>query len=535
MLSAGDAISPAPHIWRLSITPMSTRNLAVVALIALALGAVFRVVDIDHKFFWFNEVFTGLRLSCEFETAGHFPELRGAGPVSPSTLVSYQTPSPDDGYFCIIQSLAAKDRMNPPLYYLTARLWTDALGFSTMNLRLFSAILGLAVIGAAALLSHQLFLNHRVAFATAALVALSPIFIRYAQEARSYTLWLLLALFAASAFLRALGSGRRRDWWLCFALLTAALWTHLLTISILMSFALFLVLRDGVRWTPDAKRFTLVASGSLIAISPWLANIVPHLLRGKSNLSHLSSETDPAFLLDGFGRNLMHILLSWPDGWPAWGVWALLPLGTLLGLAFMRLWRVGPRPAFLFLITLIVPGLVLVLLPDLVLGGQRSLRARYFFPLLLALLLALAHMAAAPPGRRWWATWIAPVLVLAGATSSWHAVQSPTWWGLSAVDLKLLDVIAGEPNSLIVTDAVYGVVAPLGHSLDSETAFLLGSASEFTGLPDGFSRYLLYQPGPELFDAVAKISEQPPKLIFEMARVDGKVYRLFSVVPGGGS
>lgn len=510
---------------------MSTRNLALVALVALALGGLLRFVEIDRKIFWFNEIFTGLRISCEFESRGNFPELLTGAPVRPSVLTAYQVPDAEDGYRCIISSLASKDPANAPLYYFVARAWTDAFGFSPKTLRLLSAFAGLGLICAVGLLGSELFRDRRAGITAAALVAVSPIFLHYAQEARSYTLWLFFTVLACTFFLRALRTGKSRDWWLCMLLLLAALWTHFLTLSIVASFLLFLLLRDGPRLTSAAIRLVLVCGTAVALTAPLLLNLVRTARSPQGNLNHLSVDVEMSFMLERIGENFSHILLSWNAEASPWWLLALLPLGALFLAAFVMLWRRGPRNAFLFLLALALPPLAATLLPDLLLGGQRALRARYMFPVFVALLLALAHFLSAPSANSRTTCWLLPAVLLIGAVSSFHAVRSETWWGRSAVETRALDVLRAEPSSLIVTDGVYGQIAPLAHGLGEQAAFLQLAEPDLPDRLTGFSRYLLLEPGPWLLDAVTTMAERPPKLVFEMKRGDGRAFRVYRFVP----
>ncbi|MEM8821871.1 MAG: glycosyltransferase family 39 protein [Pseudomonadota bacterium] len=511
---------------------MSTRSLVLLALLAIGIGIVLRFAEIDRKIFWFNEVFTALRLSCEFETRGQFPELMDAGPIRPSTLRAYQVPDAEDGYLCIVRSLAAKDRLHPPLYYFAARGWVDLVGFSTEKLRILSAIFGVALIGAAGWLGREVFRDGRAGWAMAGLVAVSPIFIRYAQEARSYTLWLVFAVLAFVFFLRALRSDDWRNWSICLLFLVIAAWTHLLTLALLASFALFLILRDGPRVTRDAIRLAIVGGATLLLISPWLLQLALHLARRGGAASHLTFGLEPGFLLNAFGQNLGHVLLSWPAENSLATAVTLIFLAVLVGMALRRLWIGGQRTTLLLLVALALPCLAITVFADFTLSGQRSLRARYVFPLFIAMLLALAFLISRASAQGFKHRLLPLAILSLGAFSGVHAVLSPTWWDLSKVDRQLLAVLEDEPNTLIVTDVVYGVVAPLSHRLSEDTAFLMLSQPIAPARPEGFARHLLYQPSPELYDAIARRIGHAPELVFETPRRDAIIYRLYTLPVG---
>ena len=113
----------------------------------------------------------------------------------------------------------------PPLYYLLAWLWTQVFGTAEVGLRSLSAVAGVAVVPVAFLIGAELS-GRRTGIAAAALVAVNPMLIWYSQEARCYSLLVLLTSIALLFFLRALRSGSGRDmaWWALASALALA--TH---------------------------------------------------------------------------------------------------------------------------------------------------------------------------------------------------------------------------------------------------------------------------------------------------------------------
>jgi hypothetical protein len=93
--------------------------------------------------------------------------------------------------------------VHPPLYYLLLRSWSAVLGQSDLAARLPSAIFGILTVAAAACVK-PLPAPGRLAFM--ALLAVSPGAIEYAQEARSYSLLLLLSTVVTSACLAFVGN-----------------------------------------------------------------------------------------------------------------------------------------------------------------------------------------------------------------------------------------------------------------------------------------------------------------------------------------
>ncbi len=87
---------------------------------------------------------------------------------------------------------------HPPLYYLTLKAWVGLFGSSEWAMRSLSAFWGLLTVPLAYVTARGLLRDARAALLVAALVALSPFHVRYAQEARMYTMlafWGLASLY----------------------------------------------------------------------------------------------------------------------------------------------------------------------------------------------------------------------------------------------------------------------------------------------------------------------------------------------------
>ena len=89
--------------------------------------------------------------------------------------------------------------VHPPLYYFCLKIWSLIFGRSDLALRSMSALFGVLTILAAYLLVKRLF-NKRTALISSGLLAISPMLIRYSQEARMYTMIAFLGVVAVRAF-----------------------------------------------------------------------------------------------------------------------------------------------------------------------------------------------------------------------------------------------------------------------------------------------------------------------------------------------
>jgi 4-amino-4-deoxy-L-arabinose transferase-like glycosyltransferase len=109
-------------------------------------------------------------------------------------------------------------------FFLLMRGWLH-LGQSEVWVRLPAAIFGIASIPLIYVVARKL-VGVGPALASAAILAFSPTHVYYSQEARSYTMTILLVLVSSWFFVRAVEQNRERDWalWTIFGVL--AVYSH---------------------------------------------------------------------------------------------------------------------------------------------------------------------------------------------------------------------------------------------------------------------------------------------------------------------
>ncbi len=126
----------------------------------------------------------------------------------------------------------ARGDIHPPGYYLALHYWRGLLGQSEAALRGLSALSGVALIIFTFLMGRRLFEDAATGLVAAALVAVNPFEVYYAQEARMYAmlaLWAMLATWAMLAWWQAgARNPRGSSRFLVAYVLTAAagLYTH---------------------------------------------------------------------------------------------------------------------------------------------------------------------------------------------------------------------------------------------------------------------------------------------------------------------
>ena len=160
--------------------------------------------------------------------------------------------------------------LNPhgPLYLLLLRVWMQLFGQAEAQVRMLSALLG----SVGLLLFYRMTLRlagRTVGIIALALLACSPFYLWYSQEARNYALLFDTGLLAVPAFLTDIERRTRKSF--LAALLTIAA-TCLANLS-----GFFLLVLDGIyaltvgrrlRYPP--RRFLLLALLAVVILSPWI-------------------------------------------------------------------------------------------------------------------------------------------------------------------------------------------------------------------------------------------------------------------------
>lgn len=208
------------------------RRFILVSLLAAAVaGGLLRLVTLGDQSLWYDEAFT---------------------------LNIVNQPGIMD-----IWHRVQETESTPPLYYIITWAWVKTIGSSgDAGLRLTSAMFGVATIPVSYYTFRGL-VGERVALAASWIVAVSPLSIQYSQNARSYTLFTLLALLTVWALLKLLDE-RGKKYWLIWAISSILLiWTHY--------FGAFLLIAEFIilAWMLPHQRLKLMTCSILVVLA-WL-------------------------------------------------------------------------------------------------------------------------------------------------------------------------------------------------------------------------------------------------------------------------
>lgn len=351
---------------------MTARRLLLAAIVVLAGGL--RFAAIGRSPLWFDEICSDLR------ARGRLSEAFGESSCDRLVRAPSALEAPPGRLRDVVLERAEP---GPGLYFLLLRAWRS-FGASPAALRSLSALASLLTILVGASLASRTG-GPRAGVFAAGLLAVAPLEVYYAQEARPYALAGFLSLLATAALARLAARSGRRAWAVYVAALFLALAAHLTALAVVAAHAAWW-LAGGRRVLPRWP-FALAAVALLFAPFAWLAVAqVSHLgAYGVSALRPAWPEAPALFaaLAGGPGAAVVPGLLL------ASGLW-LLAAGAVIR---------GEGASKLLALTAAAPPLVLVAL-DAACGTAHCRTTRYAVmgsaPLLVLAALGLARTTASP-------------------------------------------------------------------------------------------------------------------------------------------
>lgn len=482
---------------------------AVLLIGVLALGVAFRLIHLDRKVYWVDEVYTSLRMSGYTETEFVSQVFTGE-PLRAGDLQRYQHPSPDKSLHDTLTALSGNAE-HAPLYFLLARFWTQTVGASVGNIRLLSALLSLLAFPCLYWLCRLLFAESAVRWTALALFAVSPLHVLYAQEARQYSLWTVMIVLSSAVLLWAV-RGKSVSRWVLYGITVAAgLYTHLLFGMVAIAHGLYVAIQDSVfrkplRFRRNSGSYLLATLGGLLAFLPWLIVVIRGLTQIRTTTAFLTEDYSLGRMVDFWFLNLNRVFID-----QEWGAANIL-LVVLVVYALYFLWQRADRRTGWFILLLVGVPFLLLLVPDLLLGGQRSLRIRYLIPCFLGMQLAIAFMLAPLRSSRWFsrlplrfaAALRTALLVGLIALSIWGcamSAQAQVWWNKSSNKSSFFPPVAQIINQaeapLVLSDGDPINLLAFSYLLEPDVHLRLGTRpQQFNRLDNAEGAFLLTPSNP---------------------------------------
>ena len=320
----------------------------------------------------------------------------------------------------LLTSLRTTD-VHPPLHHLTLWVLAHTLGTGELVMRAPSILAGTVLIPVLYALARELY-DERAGLVAAGIGAFAPFLVWYSQEARMYGFFMLFASLAMLGQLRAIRTGRRRDWALYGVATTLLIWTQYFSILFtLTQQAIFLLVgrrthRAGRPIKPLAKRWLATTGLIALALLPlagfafdqFAANQASgrgfnspqqagHVDAGHNQPTVYSALTNVLWAVTGYHSNAVMAALT--------ALWPLVMLGAL-----MMLGRRSQTRSRYVLACALVPAALMMLIGF----AKPFLFEVRYFAATAPLLLVLIARAATGWARQGLATVLVATVLIAG-------------------------------------------------------------------------------------------------------------------------
>jgi len=465
-----------------------SKFIIILLVVAIALGIGFRFLAIDRKLYWHDEVYTSMR-AAGFTRQQIDQDLFNNQLIAATELQKYQQLKPNSTIADTINSLKIEDPQHPPLYFLMARQWLTWFGSSIMASRLLPAILSLLSLPLIYGLAIELFRDDVNAsgigiFATAFL-ALSPFDILFAQTARQYSL-LTVGIIGTSYFLLRALRLKTSNSWIPYTLgVVLSLYTHPFFGLNLIGHGVFILISQR----QQLQKFTLSVGVAIALYLPWLIVLVTNFARTTATTNWANIPVGFDFLLKLWTLSFTSLFFDLDFGFNNPLTYILrLPIVVLIGLSLYFIYR--QSSAKWFILTSIFVPFLLLLLPDLILGGKRSAVSRYLISCFPAIQLAMAYLFARMLNfstdfkkNLFWRGTLA-ILLTGSIVSNLVSANAETWWSkdLSYFNAQVSDRLNAISHPIVISDigddfTNTGDLISMSYRLNPDVKLLLLSSS----------------------------------------------------------
>jgi uncharacterized membrane protein len=504
-------------------------QLANIALIiVLIAGVFFRLYNLTHKAFWLDEAHTAASMAgTDYGKQDFFPA--GKPIEAGKILSSYQQLNRRSGLSGMIDALAHEPVQHAPFFYILLYAWLSAIGSSLLTMRLLPALISLLQLPATYWFCLELWGTPAIAALAMALMALSPLEVVYAQQAREYSLYVVAVLLACASFLKAMRLQTLKLWGLYCGCLILALNTSLLTMFSVFAHFVYILIRKRAGAAKTLLRFLGSLSIALCTCLPWLTFYGQHLDVEMGIKS--SPQNMPYF--DLFKSWCLNFSCSFFDvgHYDFRSVQVLTAIVLLIEVcALFVVWLRSKRTAA-FLLIIIAMNVLPVIAHDIIFPTQRSAQVRYQLPAMIAILVGVAYaIKASTLDKVIWrrnATLLLATCLIFSELVSCIANSQATLWRTQTYKLhdliKVANVLNQDNGTVLLVSDMHDLLNQiqflcLSHQLRPQTWLELVAKPGLPTLPEGTSHFFLYNVSPELKSYLASSGR------YTLNTVDGMDY-----------
>ena len=372
---------------------VASRKILLLAVCVALVSFNLRIYQLDKQGLECDEFYT-LPAATGHQYVYLHDESLSARPVVPLTTGGYRPLlNPEAGVGLTSIPPVLRRNVHLPFYFFLMHYWIRAAGNSAWALRLPSALFGALAAGVFFLLAEHLF-GMFVGLASASFMALAPDQIYFSQQARMYSLLVLLAI--SSTYLIALSQKHADKRWpyVGYAVLSiAGLYTHYEYFFLLAAQFVFIWIGSGLG-RENRKPWAATQSLVLAAFAPWLLITVAQKRTSPEIVAWVHGSLGGNLILTEVVTKVTR-LISVPE----------LPLGWISVVAAFVLLIVGSlslrtdRSRLFQLWTWIVFPIAGILLMDQVLGTRAIGITRYWLIISPALYLLIGRGMKKIPNR----------------------------------------------------------------------------------------------------------------------------------------
>ncbi|MGI2902715.1 glycosyltransferase family 39 protein [Tolypothrix sp. VBCCA 56010] len=509
-------------------------------VVLLAIGIFFRFVNLERKVYWHDETYTSLRIS-GYTVKEVKQQIFNNRVITGTYFDKYQRLNPEKKLGDTIKSLAIEDPQHPPLYYIIARFWVQIFGNSVTAIRSLSAFISLLVFPCVYWLCKELFrVPLSVPFIAIALMAISPIHLVYAQEAREYMLWTVTILLSSASLLRAIRLESKNKelakkqqasdsiivWGIYAATLTLGLYTFLLSGFVALAHAIYVLATAKFQFNKTVKNYLFASLAGFLAFMPWILVVLFNFYLFNLTTAWTKTQINFINLIQAWLIQLSHIFFDFNFGFENPLSYFITPVILIfVGYAIYFLYRTTNEKSWLFIVLLIaVPALPLIL-PDLLFGGIRSLSDRYFLPSYLGIQIAVAYLLATQiyngnlARRQIWQI-ITVLVITCGMISCGVNSQAETWWSkvISYGNPQVATIINQASRPLLISDSFginYGNVFSLSYLLEPKVRFQLVKEQNTPKISNQFTDIFLLNPANDFRKKIEKSYKSKLNVVYK--------------------
>lgn len=466
-----------------------SKSFRVLMLSLCVLGIVLRFHGLDFKVFSNDETFSVVTIF------GHsLSEIQARQVMSVETLQAYQQVNTQASILQSFQRILTQPYVFPPLYSMLmevwARFWNPYLTSPAVVTRSLSVVFGVLCLPGAYWFGYELLASRRAAWMTAAVFAVSPFHLQYAQIVRTYSLTTLSVLMASALLLRAIRLNNWASWAIYSVSAVIALYSNLLCGFLLIAHTLYVLWLERLKLSSITKAYVAAATVAGTAFLPWFILFItkPGLL-GYS-VAQVLATASFAELLERWIKIVCMIFADFNNPWisstaalrPFQQLIFLMTLGIVSASVFYLL-RKAPRSVRLLLFSLVLCTGLSFMVKDLLKGGTFSTRPRYLIPYVIAIQLivvaGISHeLASLVRWRRQLAVISLSVILGSGVLSSLVISRAQSWSAFGAHDYPMMAEVINSSNNPVVLFEDFGDALTLSYLLRPDVHIHLNRSSK---------------------------------------------------------